>query len=706
MVQYYKQSLQENGGGIYAQIEGPSIFTIDQQCQFQQCNSSEGNGGGIYIDQITQDSFIQILNSSFDRCNAINEFQESERKVFGSALFINLRNWTTHQIGKIDVSGAKYINCSADTGDRGLFIVSFSLLDLCRYGNPRGQLIRSDGYIDEVSDKKLLMGYFGPQDSFDYGESDSEFNDRIVTLEPIWRVFDTEWQWYVSNMDDAETNIACGFQDYPCETIKIVLSKDPSYYTEYEYDYDYDYATIVLLSDDMIESPIFINSSTSLNNKVIIKSQYGGEEIPPEIIYKISFDEQEDTSITVNENGAKLELQYLQFSYLRNTNYPLIYLTGNSDLESGYASLIIEGCIFEQGVNMQPLDRSLFQLSGGIASLNKVTIQNCDFSHGNNLINYYSDESDDQSSKCQLSIIETSIFNISQQGNSGGAVITGTINNGSSIDIKEQSIFQDCSTGGNGAVLQVELIGGQLSIQQTQFIRCIARNGGGISLQIISLYDCSIDNNVMFSECAAVGSDNNDEGRGGAIYANFQNDGNRFKIGYQTYFNRNTASKYGRDIFIYCNNIDEFHPINKFLFNFTGQNYNKTNAIYGTETTPTQGQPIRVDYDIIYMYEDYSSDTIYISSNDNIAFNLPYCGTLMMPCLTLDYGKTRHITPEWTQSTVITSGDQRQKINHTFIINERIAVSQPFQTESDNVIISGFNGIHAQFFFSDQGQII
>jgi hypothetical protein len=32
-----------------------------------------------------------------------------------------------------------------------------------------------------------------------------------VTLEPIWRVFDTEWQWYVSNMDDAETNIACGF---------------------------------------------------------------------------------------------------------------------------------------------------------------------------------------------------------------------------------------------------------------------------------------------------------------------------------------------------------------------------------------------------------------------------------------------------------------------------------------------------------------
>jgi hypothetical protein len=48
----------------------------------------------------------------------------------------------------------------------------------------------------------------------------------------------------------------------------------------------------------------------------------------------------------------------------------------------------------------------------------------------------------------------------------------------------------------------------------------------------------------------------------------------------------------------------------------------------------------------------YFNDTIYISKDSSIATDSSKCGRIKLPCLTLPYGRTKVITPEWTTETV------------------------------------------------------
>ncbi|KAA6370868.1 MAG: hypothetical protein EZS28_033605, partial [Streblomastix strix] len=297
----------------------------------------------------------------------------------------------------------------------------------------------------------------------------------------------------------------------------------------------------------------------------------------------------------------------------------------------------------------------------------------------------------------------------------GGGIYT-SIDNIGKLTIKEQCLFQQCiSEQGQGGALNIALDGGILNIEKSMMKKCSSFNGGGIYSSITSMQEFLIDNEVFFEECEAVG-ENLQSGRGGAIYINLeQNAPYEFKIGTGVHFNLNKASKFGRDGFVYCKNIDDLEPDMRFLFDVFDDSFDRNNALYGTEYASELelGTSQRIDYDLLKLMIPYFNDTIYISEDQSIATDSSKCGKIKLPCLTLHFGRTKVITSEWNKDTIPQGNIGSQQINHTFIIFKGIIISEPFQTESDNVILRGalkseFSSVtnNALLKFKDQGQII
>ncbi|KAA6343305.1 MAG: hypothetical protein EZS28_052319, partial [Streblomastix strix] len=236
------------------------------------CTCSKGNGGGIYIDiDITNGNYFKVLGSTFKSCFATNTTNANIRGGYGSGIFLIVRNWINVQDG-IDLSGAQYIDCEAQQGDKGLFIVMKNLTNLCQQGNPKGQYVRSIGYQDEISDSNILKGYF--EDPFDFESSsltDQQLIQFIDILEPHWQNLGD--RWYIQP-SVTSTIQGCGRKDNPCKTIYDALQNDPSLFSAGDRDYvkNVDIINIILLEDDLNETSIIINEGTTLGQLASIKS--------------------------------------------------------------------------------------------------------------------------------------------------------------------------------------------------------------------------------------------------------------------------------------------------------------------------------------------------------------------------------------------------------------------------------------------------
>ncbi|KAA6393427.1 MAG: hypothetical protein EZS28_011043 [Streblomastix strix] len=222
-----------------------------------------------------------------------------------------------------------------------------------------------------------------------------------------------------------------------------------------------------------------------------------------------------------------------------------------------------------------------------------------------------------------------------------------------------------------------------------------------------------IQQEVYFEECEAIGS-GIAEGRGGGLYINFeQNSPYEFRIGTDTHFINNEAIVVGRDIFIYCESIDDLDPDLRLLFDVFSDSYNQTNALYGTEfTQPDPEIDQKIDYNLLLLIQPYFNDKIYISSDQTIAADSVKCGRIKLPCQTLRFGLTKVLTPEWTADS-IPQYTQQLQITYIFVVFQEIYLYEPFQTEVDNIILRGAletefpaASNYAQMKIRDQGQII
>ncbi|KAA6374883.1 MAG: hypothetical protein EZS28_029590, partial [Streblomastix strix] len=442
------------------------------------------------------------------------------RSGYGSGIFLTVNNWQSSN-NEIDLRGASYTTCTADQGDKGLFIVMNELRQLCRLGNPAGQYVRSDGYTDNNSDKSLLMGYLGFPTTFESALTDTDLLDKISTLEPHWTNLDHAW--YISSQSDGKNNIACGISIYPCQTITYTLTLNPSLYSENEYNPQTETATFILIQDDSIETNIIINSNTNLGNKVKIQS-YGYHPISSYTKRSILTQSKSNSIFSINDMGH-LELLGLKFDNLDPTSAaPLISISSNDNNLIPFLTII--DCEFNQDSTYPAtlLQHSIISINGGQLLIQRTSMQSYKLSNGMSLIMIKSDQTSIYGvfRNNQIEIIGSTFENIEQSGSGNGAVINAEMKSGSSLKVNDSSSFTNCqSTSGSGGAIYAQLSGSKINIDGTTFDRCSATqpgNGGALSIYQQTATSIIKINNVAFTNCKTLSGSFSTFGWGGGIF--------------------------------------------------------------------------------------------------------------------------------------------------------------------------------------------
>ncbi|KAA6386665.1 MAG: hypothetical protein EZS28_017808, partial [Streblomastix strix] len=510
-----------NGGGIYSNINSGGILIIKDLCQFTSCTSNYGNGGGIFIDiDSAIQSQISVKNATFDSCLATKQLNTPDiRSGYGSGIFLTVNNWQSSN-NEIDLRGASYTTCTADQGDKGLFIVMNELRQLCRLEGLLGKYVRSYGYTDNNSDKSLLMGYLGFPTTFESALTDTDLLDRISALEYHWKYLDHVW--YISNGSPGKNNIACGISDYPCQTITYTLTLNPSLYSENEYNPQVNTATLILVQDDSIETNIIVSSSTILGNKAKIQSNGYIEELTTYTKRSIQSSLKTSTLFTITDIGH-LELLGLHFDNLdASAMTSLISISSFDNNQIPFLSII--DCEFESSYPSTSLSHSIISINGGQLLIQRSTTQSYKLSNEMSLIMIKSDQTSIYGvfRNNQIEIIGSSFSDIEQSGSGNGAVINAELQSGSVLSITDSNSFINCqSTSGSGGAIYAQLSGSNINIDGSTFDRCSATqpgNGGALSIYQQTANSIIKINNVAFTNCKTLSGSFSTFGWGGGIF--------------------------------------------------------------------------------------------------------------------------------------------------------------------------------------------
>ncbi|KAA6365765.1 MAG: hypothetical protein EZS28_038708 [Streblomastix strix] len=582
----FEECSGQDGGAIYSIISSGGTLTIKESCQFINCTSQYGNGGGIYINiDFAVQSFVSIEDCILTNCSAIDSTPQSQNpnyKGFGGGIFLIVSDNYNPTSNGIDFHGAKFYSNSATNYGQNLFVISSKLQDLCKLGN-LGEYIKGN-YDDDTSFDFELVGIplsFGDFPSL----SLSDIVNNKKYLERYWK-HHTNLIWHVQFNEiitnDHEQGIdqqECGWYDDPCQTIEYALKQISLKMTNDE-NQNYEQKNIGISKGGYeILQPILINPSLSKTNKLsIMKQLYGNQQSINEqgqlIIKKNSNDNKEigkDGWISV-EGLMNLSIYSIDITTNQTTlQIPIIYIKGNQ------AILELDSVSFQQ-IQISPISNALgiIFLDDNIIS---IKISNTTFENiiiegsGGNAIRIQN--SDSTQNAFNIIITNSTFKNINDNGLNinnkiGGSAIQTQLHSRDLLEMKEYCLFEQCVCNqGYGGAMNIILNGGILNIKQTTLNKCTALNGGAIYISVTSMLEFLIQQEVYFEECEAIGS-GIAEGRGGGLYINFEkNAPYEFRIGTDTHFINNEAIIIGRDIFIYCESIDDLDPDLRLLIYIT-----------------------------------------------------------------------------------------------------------------------------------------
>ncbi|KAA6362905.1 MAG: hypothetical protein EZS28_041568, partial [Streblomastix strix] len=524
-----------------------------------------------------------------------------------------------------------------------------------------GEYVKGN-YSDEKSPYEDLEGFVENQNFFSK-YTVQQVNFEMLYLERYWTPLDGNiWHVLFHESDiygfgtgrDTEN---CGFFDDPCKTIEYATQQISIRLQGSAF-------TVVTLKKIGISSEGFeLINPYELNQNVHKCEQI---QIMKEL-YQRKLEMDGQASITIKKNnlyskengklgwiqaidGMKYGLYGIELSTDGSTlNIPVIYISGlNSKLELVSVSLM--------RLKMAPLvsAKGIVQINDDVKM---VVISQCMFQDinitgaGGNAIRIGGTQS--KSTSGIDTVINDTIFkSINSKGDSnnrGGSAIA--------------QLGQYCI---------LNIIGGS----KFDSIKCTNGDGGAIYASLINMSKFVVDEGTSFTNCDSV-AEANSGGRGGGIYLLLPyGSDNDFMIWMSVVFNLNKASKFGRDIFIYCQNISALDYTDKLLFDVFNSEYNKVNAIYGTETTSKLGESPHIDYDLLSTFKQTISNSLFISSIKWRSIDTQHCGTILVPCKTIDYAKIRMINREWNQDTISGEGDGMKELIHELIIIEEFVIDK------------------------------
>ncbi|KAA6397407.1 MAG: hypothetical protein EZS28_007063, partial [Streblomastix strix] len=682
-----------NGGGIYGIVTGGGIISISNS-SFYECSNQFGNGGAVYIELSYSQLFLygEVL---FSQCIAKKSSSILPPTGYGGGLFLFVHGNIDITKNDVNLKAAKYFMNEAQNLGHNLFTVMRKVKEWCRQG-VAGEFVKGN-YSDLISDQAELEGITEVQNFFQLNDTEIELQSQYLevywSIPEIWHVlFHESGSAFGSGIGIDQEQ--CGHNDDPCKTIdytvKLISFKKLGNINGF-----IEVKKIGITSDgfELLNIYQFSKSIHNCDELLIMKELYGmkGEmKDQAQLIIKKNNDDQKEIGQfgwLCEIDGIKLGIYGIDLiTYQSTLLIPIIYISGSGSILKLVSVRII-------GIDMQ--------FSGstqGIVYINDDTknllFQSCTFQdiniigQGGNVIRI-GNSSFSQSS--QAIINDTTFKNINSKGDSnqrGGAAVFASIKSG-----------------------------GILNVFQSKFesVKCSGGYGGSIYAILESSGQFIIDQETSFIKCESV-AEINKGGRGGSIYLYLpENSQQNFMIYMSTIFLDNKASKYGRDMFIFCRDVYKLHIEDKLLIDVFSNQYDRSNALFGTEYA-NESELIRpqfIDYDLLNFIQPYLNDTLFIRSKKYWRVDGQICGRILIPCETLHYGSTRVLTPEWTDESVKLISISKKKVKHTFIIVEGLVISKQFQSESDIVVLRGalqnetISGINRpQVTFVDFGQII
>ncbi|KAA6387708.1 MAG: hypothetical protein EZS28_016765, partial [Streblomastix strix] len=327
-------------------------------------------------------------------------------------------------------------------------------------------------------------------------------------------------QFYISSNGNDDSNDC--FSDSPCKTINHILTIEPPS----GFDRDSNSAIINLKSNSSDQTGISLNSGTNLAINIIIQSEEYIQSPAEYQKYSILTSLKTSTLFTI-ENIQQLKLLGLHFDNLNPSSTattPLILISQTNNREN--PQVTIKDCIFEQ-INLEAnlLNHTIVKVSGGHFIVENTLIQNYEFINGQRFIELGS------SGYYLIDIVNTEFKNINQDTSNqqGGAVISGNLNYGNILRIRDQCKFTNITSNGNGGAICITGESGTTEISGSTFIRCKGRSGGALYASRVFGASITINNQCYFKDCES--NSQNEEDSGGAIFIVMQINFGQFYIG-------------------------------------------------------------------------------------------------------------------------------------------------------------------------------
>ncbi|KAA6390583.1 MAG: hypothetical protein EZS28_013890, partial [Streblomastix strix] len=490
---------QNIAGGFYSEVSQSGQLNINNTV-FQDCLAQTGGGGGLYSS--LSDSQLSVTNSQFIRCTtyqggcagAIRLSQAAESSIsITSTSFTDCKTFSNPSLPSYGWGGAIYLRTFV-TADQ-LTLSNFQMTQLSFSGcqscvgignnihirSPNtlsfGQKIKDSSLLTVNNVNDLYTSFNYAYDYMGINNDNSDGNGGSTNPNHHDPLFEQCFTSVVPNPSyiDATNGLNlkyCGGQVIKCNTITYAIERNnipptgsaPSKNTKFD---------LILITIPSSDNNLQFILPTTYYNYITIQSNgyvFGGTGYTK---YKIPSTSNSNSLFKVTDVG-RLSLLGLLFENLAAASTsPLISIQSSGSSVDCFTTISCEFAHF----GSQNLAHSIISVNGGKISVQMTTFNNYKFGGINTVFVIQSGST----ISSIVDLVQVAFTDITQSGTGNGAAINSVLNSGSSLKTSVSSMFTRCkSTNGLGGAIYSTLSGGQIELNQTQFISCESKSGGAV----------------------------------------------------------------------------------------------------------------------------------------------------------------------------------------------------------------------------------
>ncbi|KAH7828335.1 uncharacterized protein MONOS_3415 [Monocercomonoides exilis] len=574
-------------------VKGGETFVV-WNITIEECECLGGNGGGIKIE--LEEVTSKILIGTSTSCNGgTTAFSQCSCSGFGGGMMLCLGDDSC----EFEITSVSFESCAATLGGKNLFVEAHDLSAVINS--------TSVGFDPEI------------------GTNDADLNELcgrernklelIVPLVVFLRTFSSPA--YVSEREHGNEFRLCGYEDYPCRTIREAS----------EYRYTSSKRMIRLTNAFSFDEEVQLDEQSyeidSSNKDVGIKIEATGTKTQEALVMnnvsstftgvlfelggsigeRSSFIHSTSGTFIFHDCGIKMERRVDAVSYAfvsaSGGKVEIMRMSCGGSVEKvrfGGCVIVVNGsceCLMDEVIINQTASNGVNGLVE-IATSSSVTIQNCSIM--NSILQSCGAI---QVEKCSsITLKNTSFENITRGAGDCGCLCLRSNCDGSKDTMRiKNCTFRICKVNENG------------------------KGGGGLSVSLENPSELYVSL-TRFEKCCAP-STSGSEGKGGGMFLTLNDADMMFELSETLVFERNDA-EYGKNMFISASDLNRSVTNDSFKFDYSSMKDDNT-LFVGCDD-------FHSNLDLFMFLIPYSSIEIFISSS---GFDVARCGSEEEPCHTM-----------------------------------------------------------------------